>query len=491
MTLGARELQNVADDLHTLLVGGRVRKARALARSTQQVILDIRTEGQSHHLLVSGTSDTGRMQLVGEPLPPSPRQPGALVMLVRNRAVGGIIESIHADGHDRRASLRIQTLDGTCTLWLVLYGAPPGLVVVDEHQRVLGTSLPTPSVARESVDGQLRLTVSPSQAPVVRPDWPSQPEQRQQWMVSRYEAIDEARLGDELRSRLRRALSRSLASLERRVKALHRDLKNAESSDELRQSADLLSSNRHLLRRGLSEIEVTDWYVDPPQSRRIALDPALSPNANIDRLYHRARRYDRGAETVLRRLDESTALRHQLQQFLARVESDDAADHSDLSELEQTLLERRWIQAPQQPGQRKKPEERRCYHEFRATSGATILVGRGARDNDRLTFQIARGRDLWLHAADVPGSHVILRVEKDQTPTPQTVKQAALLAAHFSKARNEGVVAVHMVERKHVRKIPNGNPGQVGLAGGRGMDVRLDDPDLRWLLQQNQEASAL
>jgi predicted ribosome quality control (RQC) complex YloA/Tae2 family protein len=412
-------------------------------------------------------------------------------MLLRNRIVGGQIESIHADGHDRRSALRVRTLEGSFTLLTVLYGAPTGLVLVTDERRILGTSLPTPSIVRDSPGSELVLDTSPTAAPPARADWPTDADDRQTWMRERFEDADDFRQTDEIRQRLRRALARALKSIQRRLTALNRDLDKVDSTDVLRQHADLLSANRHLLRRGLESVSLDNWYLDPPQATAIALDPALSPNENIDRLYHRARRYERGAETVLARMEESAALADSLKGHLAAIESDTMSDSAELQELEAELLRRRWIQPPQRQAGRRTVEERKCYFEFRASSGAAILVGRGSKDNDRLTFQIARGRDLWLHAADVPGSHVILRIEKGSSAQGQAVKEAALLAAHFSKARDEGVVPVRLTERKHIRKPPGANAGQVSLAGGRGIDVRMDDPDLKRLLGQNREASAL
>ena len=99
------------------------------------------------------------------------------------------------------------------------------------------------------------------------------------------------------------------------------------------------------------------------------------------------------------------------------------------------------------------------------------MVGRSAKDNDRLTFQVASGRDVFLHARDVPGSHVILRCPG--TPGHEAMLDAATLAAWNSSARGELVVDVLWTERKHVRRVP-GVAGRVTTADAKNLAVRVD-----------------
>jgi predicted ribosome quality control (RQC) complex YloA/Tae2 family protein len=109
---------------------------------------------------------------------------------------------------------------------------------------------------------------------------------------------------------------------------------------------------------------------------------------------------------------------------------------------------------------------------YRSSDGYEILVGRAARDNDHLTFKVARPHDLWLHAADYPGSHVVVRNHARGAAVPQrTVHEAAQLAAHFSQARRDAKVAVNYAERKFVSKIKGGAPGLVRLASFRTLLV--------------------
>jgi predicted ribosome quality control (RQC) complex YloA/Tae2 family protein len=97
---------------------------------------------------------------------------------------------------------------------------------------------------------------------------------------------------------------------------------------------------------------------------------------------------------------------------------------------------------------------------FYSVNGTEILVGRNARQNDHITFNIAGASDLWLHARDVPGAHVVIR-SGGQPVDNETLQAAAQLAAYYSKRRGDGAVPVAVTQRRFVTRIPGGRPGQV------------------------------
>ena len=120
---------------------------------------------------------------------------------------------------------------------------------------------------------------------------------------------------------------------------------------------------------------------------------------------------------------------------------------------------------------RKATEQAKVARVYRSSDGYEILVGRGARANDQLTFRLARPHDLWLHAADYPGSHVVVRNPR-RTEIPQrTVIEAAQLAAYYSQAKQDAKVAVHYTQRKFVAKPKGAAPGLVRIASFRSMLV--------------------
>jgi predicted ribosome quality control (RQC) complex YloA/Tae2 family protein len=141
------------------------------------------------------------------------------------------------------------------------------------------------------------------------------------------------------------------------------------------------------------------------------------------------------------------------------------------------------LEAPVRPARRKGAEAPRLpYRKFTSLRGASILVGRSARDNDALTFRIARGNDLWLHARAVQGAHVVVPGAGD-SPDPRTLGDAALLAAHFSSARGSDGVEVAWTRCKYVRKPRGAPPGSVAVTREKVLRVRLEEDRLAAILR--------
>ena len=167
---------------------------------------------------------------------------------------------------------------------------------------------------------------------------------------------------------------------------------------------------------------------------------------------------------------------------MVRVEDPD----SDPEQTEKEAVRGGLIERRQEADSRKRkaPTVRRPFKSFTSSRGLEIRVGRTAKDNDALTLRHARGNDLWLHTADVPGSHVILRLERKVEAHPEDILDAAILATYFSPARGKDRVPVHVVFRKHVSKPKGAKPGLVTLSGGKSVTVRDDPQRLQRLLRR-------
>jgi hypothetical protein len=113
--------------------------------------------------------------------------------------------------------------------------------------------------------------------------------------------------------------------------------------------------------------------------------------------------------------------------------------------------------APSTPA---RPPKRLPYKSYRSSGGLEILVGRGARSNDELTYEVAKPDDVWLHARDVTGAHVVLRWSQDGAPPQRDLQEAAALAAWHSRARGSTVVPVDWTRRRYVRRARGGSPGR-------------------------------
>jgi predicted ribosome quality control (RQC) complex YloA/Tae2 family protein len=283
-----------------------------------------------------------------------------------------------------------------------------------------------------------------------------------------------------------RAANAEIKKLWRRAEHLRADLERAEGADQLRRWGELLKIHRARLRSGLSEIALPDEFDPARPEVTIPLDARLGPTGNIERLFQRHRKLRVAVSHIRRRLEETKAALGGWEDALgdqgviARAEGREAIE---------ALFRRlgRPLPAPAMPcesgaprpnrqgaGRGTRPEDS---HVLTRTSsdGLTILVGRSKEANDRVTFRLGNGRDWWFHAQGIPGAHVIVRNPGGGPLPERTLREAAWLAAYYSQRRQEGKLDVDYVQRKHVRKIMGGEPGQVTYAHNQTVLVDLSD----------------
>ena len=309
------------------------------------------------------------------------------------------------------------------------------------------------------------------------------------------EAADEARR--ELRAQsaaaletarqgvLRRLRAR-LKKLERTLAAVDDDSARAAAASDDRRKAELLLPFQSKVARGAREALVPDWSQTDDDGQaalvKVALDPALSAAESCARWLKRSSRYGAARGRIDARRAEVASGVEQLRERLGEAER--AADPAALRALEGESAR----EGSEQPGRERpgRTAARLPFRTFPCERGARILVGRSAKDNDALTFQRARGNDLWLHARGVQGSHVIVP-EPGDSPDERTLLDAALLAAWFSSARGEELTEVSWTRRKHVRKPRGGAPGAVHYSQEKTIRLRHDPARLALLLEREEK----
>lgn len=248
----------------------------------------------------------------------------------------------------------------------------------------------------------------------------------------------------ENKQRLVKDLTLEVAAVQKRLKALEKQLAQLNSEKNYRHLGDLLLSNLPLIHEGMEHIDLID-YLDGKEIR-IPLKEKLSPQDNAQRFYRKAKN---------QHLQESR-LKEEVSQLESRylladekLQAVEAA--STMQELRIHIKEKK---------KQVDPLIRLPFHRF-TFQDFEILVGKQAKDNDELTLKIAKKDDLWLHARDVGGSHVVIR-KKGQLPFPEPVVMAAAgLALWFSKRRNEALGPVIATEKKFVRKRKGDPAGAV------------------------------
>lgn len=259
-------------------------------------------------------------------------------------------------------------------------------------------------------------------------------------------------------------LGRRLVQLERRMERLRAEAEGgAAEAAALRRSADLLLSQLRAVPRGAARVTLSDFAGGEVE---VELDPALGPAENARRLYDVARRRERASERIPALLRRAGAEAARLRELLDRAERGEAS----AEELEAAAPATAPTGGPAAAGPRSP------YRRYRTSGGLEVRVGRGGRDNDELTFRHSSPQDIWLHARDAAGAHVILRwTETEANPPHGDLVEAATLAALHSRARTSGVVAVDWTRRKYVRKPRKAPPGRVAPERVKTLFVEPDE----------------
>lgn len=243
-------------------------------------------------------------------------------------------------------------------------------------------------------------------------------------------------------------IDRALRKLIKRREAIERDLANTSQADRLRSEASFILANKHLAKKGDTKLEALDYALDEPKARTVPLDRTLSPTAYAERLFKKAKKLETGLAFANKRLAQTEDEIRNLEAERNAVEAAEPA--ALLTPQFEPRFERRLNKDARIP-----------YRTFTSTDGKRIYVGRGAKDNDELTFRLARPHDLWFHARGVHGAHVLVPLEKNETRSAEVLLDACSLAAHFSDARDETIVEVSYVPRKFLKKPKGGRPGAV------------------------------
>jgi predicted ribosome quality control (RQC) complex YloA/Tae2 family protein len=253
------------------------------------------------------------------------------------------------------------------------------------------------------------------------------------------------------RARVRDLLDAARQRAENRRQALERQIVPQEELDRLRLSGEMILAYAHAIQRGQDHLEAPYDPQGPPLE--IDLDPDLSAVENAQAYFDRYERAKSAAADIPRLLKGARLELAYLDHLSTDLEL--ASNRPEIDEVRSALTERGHISKKTGTG-RQRGEPLRVI----AADGTLILVGRSARQNDNITFRRAAPDDLWLHAVDYPGAHVIVR-SGGQEISERTLRRAAQLAARYSAGRNEAGVVVAYTERRHVRPIRGAGPGMV------------------------------
>ena len=267
-------------------------------------------------------------------------------------------------------------------------------------------------------------------------------------------------------SELIRRVENELQKNRQKLKKQEKELLATENAEEFRQKGELLTTFLHQVPNDQDQVVLDNYYTNQPII--IALDKALTPNQNAQKYFKRYQKLKEAVKYLTDLIEETKATIL----YLESVETVlNQAGLDEIAEIREELIETGFIRRRQREKlhKRKKPEK------YLASDGKTIIyVGRNNLQNDELTFKIARKDELWFHAKDIPGSHVVISGNLD--PSDEVKTDAAELAAYYSKGRLSNLVQVDMIQVKKLNKPTGGKPGFVTYTGQKTLRV-TPNPD--------------
>ena len=426
---------------------------------------------RGEYLFVSVDPASPRLYLIKRRLKELEKQSVPLApfgQAMRSKLSGGHVVNISKEPLDRIVRLTFRLEDETARiifrkLVIQLTGRSADLFLLDELNRIQ-------AVLREQGQARLHATYEPPPRPEKEPretlpDGPGSPSAQ---LDAYFQALDTRKAFASRAKTLRSKLTKSIRQRQTLREHLQQDLVRHGDPEEHKRTGDLLLANVANASRDGNKVRISDYYSEGAPTIEIEVDENRSLQEEAAHRFRQYTKAKRAAEEIAERLNqidrEAARLQTRLQQLEQIIASgDDAA----LDGFEKPPP------APKTPPKKSaaRTEKISGVRRYLSTDGYEILVGRAARDNDNLTFRVAQPNDLWMHAGDYPGSHVVVRNPTRKEIPHRTIIEAAQLAGRFSQASEDAKVVVHYTERKFLSKPKGAAPGLVRLSRFRSITV--------------------
>ena len=534
-------LHHMVEELRAELLNGRIQKINQ--PFDQELVLQIRSNRQSHRLLLSAHPVFGRIQLT-ETTFENPAQPSTFIMVLRKYLQGAVIESIEQIENDRIVEITVSNKneigdDIQATLIIEIMGKHSNILLVDKSsnkvlevikhigfsQNSYRTLLPGATyIAPPSTEALNPFTIKDEKLFEILQTQELTAKNLQSLFqgLGRDTAIElENLLTDDRLSKFRdffkqetnpcltdksfscvpfstkiegrfsslsqlldvfykdkaerdrvkqqaseliRRVENELQKNRQKLKKQEKELQATENAEEFRQKGELLTTFLHQVPNDQDQVVLDNYYTNQPIT--IALDKALTPNQNAQKYFKRYQKLKEAVKYLTELIEETKATIL----YLESVETVlNQAGLDEIAEIREELIQTGFIRRRQ----REKIQKRKKPEKYLASDGKTIiLAGRNNLQNEELTFKIARKEELWFHAKDIPGSHVV--ISGNLNPSDEVKTDAAELAAYYSKGRLSNLVQVDMIEVKKLNKPTGGKPGFVTYTGQKTLRVTPD-----------------
>ncbi|MGE3976532.1 MAG: NFACT family protein [Nitrospira sp.] len=468
MPLNASDLMQVLHEISPVLRRGWFQKIHQPTART--LVFEVRVPGQTHRLLISCEPETARLHIASrsEPNPPTPPP---FCQFMRAHFQGARIDDIHQVANDRIVEIQITGKEGARTILCELTGKKANVLVLDAKRRVL-----------RDLAGQRALVGQPYAPPATR-------EIGQERVVARFSGIadslfpisaeieafyqhqDAAREAAQAKELRIRSLKKSLKKQVRLLEAWRHDLSRATAYRDYARYGELIKANLSAIMKGTDHIEMTDYFDDRLPTITIPLDPMKSPQGNMDDYFRKHRKFLAAERELKPRIERGEHGIERLCQEITQIEQGTWTPpavppaHRNAATIVRTTTSKDHLIVDQRRGP---------FRRFTSVDGLPIFVGRNARENEELTFGLAKSDDLWLHARGTPGSHVVVRLGKGTDPPPETLRDAAMLALLYSDLKKSGKGEVIYTRRKWVKKAKGQAPGAVVVTQEKSLHITLD-----------------
>lgn len=274
-------------------------------------------------------------------------------------------------------------------------------------------------------------------------------------------------------------IRKNLQRNKKKLKKLSNELKATENADEYRIKGEVLTTYLYQIKRGMTKIALPNFY-DNNKEITISLSNQLSPSQNAQKYFKKYQKLKNAVTFVNEQIELTKKEVAYLEEIQTQIE---LATPADLNDIKTELQQEGYIKKKQQKSKHSSRVKINKPESFIASDGTEILVGKNNLQNEKLTLHTAKKTDIWLHAKNIPGSHVII---KSNNPSDETLFEAAMLAAYFSKFRSSANVPIDYVQVKNIRK-PNGSkPGFVIYEGQKTLTVTPTE-DFILELRQNKK----
>lgn len=534
-------LHHMVEELRRELVNGRIQKINQPFE--QELVLQIRSNRQSHRLLLSAHPVFGRIQLTQTTFE-NPSQPSTFIMVLRKYLQGALIESIEQVENDRIVEMTVSNKNEIgdhiqATLIIEIMGKHSNILLVDKSSHKIlevikhvgfsqnsyrtllpgSTYIAPPSteslnpftikdeklfeilqtqettaknlqslfqgLGRDTANELERILVSEklstfrnffnqetkpcltetSFSPVPFANQVGEPFTSLSDLLDTYykDKAERDRVKQQA-SELIRRVENELQKNRHKLKKQEKELLATDNAEEFRQKGELLTTFLHQVPNDQDQVILDNYYTNQPIT--IALDKALTPNQNAQRYFKRYQKLKEAVKYLTDLIEETKATIL----YLESVETVlNQAGLEEIAEIREELIQTGFIRRRQ----REKIQKRKKPEQYLASDGKTIIyVGRNNLQNEELTFKMARKEELWFHAKDIPGSHVVISGNLD--PSDEVKTDAAELAAYFSQGRLSNLVQVDMIEVKKLNKPTGGKPGFVTYTGQKTLRVTPD-----------------